>query len=128
MTARLNEGAVAVVAASLLFLLPIDFSRRQFTISWNDAAKIDWGTILLFGAGITLGSLLGSTGLAETMGGALSDLLGVSSLLGLTLLATVIAVIISAARAAFGASAPGGYSRSPDPHPRPRRTPSCRPA
>ncbi|WP_152203204.1 SLC13 family permease [Georgenia thermotolerans] len=94
-TARLNEGAVAIVAASLLFLLPIDFSRRQFTISWNDAARIDWGTILLFGAGITLGSLLGSTGLAKTIGGALSDTLGVSSLLGLTLLATVVAVIIS---------------------------------
>lgn len=93
--ARMNEGAVAVVAASLLFLLPIDFKHRQFTISWNDAARIDWGTILLFGAGITLGSLLGSTGLAERMGGALSDLLGVSSLFGLTLLATVIAVIIS---------------------------------
>jgi len=93
--ARMNEGAVAVVAASLLFVLPVDFSRRQFTISWNDATKIDWGTILLFGAGITLGSLLGKTGLAETMGGSLSDMLGVSSLLGLTLLATIIAVIIS---------------------------------
>lgn len=95
LTDRLDEGVVAVVAASLLFVLPVDFSRRKFTISWNDAARIDWGTILLFGAGITLGSLLGSTGLAETMGGALSDLLGVGTLLGLTLLATVIAVIIS---------------------------------
>ena len=92
---RLDEGAVAIIAASLLFLLPMDWSRRKFTITWNDATRIDWGTILLFGSGIALGGLLGSTGLAKTMGDEISDLLGVSSLLGLTILATVIAVIIS---------------------------------
>ncbi|QDB80524.1 DASS family sodium-coupled anion symporter [Georgenia sp. 311] len=92
---RLNEGVVAIVAASLLFLLPVDFTHRKFTVTWNDAARIDWGTIILFGSGIALGGLLGSTGLAEAMGGALSDMLGVQSLLGLTLLATIIAVIIS---------------------------------
>ena len=92
---RLDEGAVAIIAASLLFLLPLDWSERKFTITWNDAARIDWGTILLFGSGITLGGLLGSTGLAKTMGDELSDLLGVSSLLGITILATVIAIIIS---------------------------------
>lgn len=92
---RLNEGVVAIVAASLLFLLPVDFANRKFTVTWNDAARIDWGTIILFGSGIALGSLLGSTGLAEAMGNSLSELLGVQSLLGLTILATVIAVIIS---------------------------------
>lgn len=91
----LNEGAVAVLGASLLFLLPVDWERRKFTITWNDAARIDWGTIVLFGAGITLGGLLGSTGLAESMGTSLSELLGVSSLLSITILATVIAVVIS---------------------------------
>lgn len=50
---------------------------------------------MLFGSGIALGGLLGSTGLAETMGTGLSDLLSVSSLLSITLLSTVIAVVIS---------------------------------
>ncbi len=92
---RLDEGAVAIVAASLLFLLPTNWSERSFTLTWNDATKIDWGTIILFGSGITLGGLLSSTGLAATMGTSLSDLLGASELLGITILATVIAVIIS---------------------------------
>lgn len=92
---RLDEGAVAIIAASLLFLLPTSWADRSFTLTWNDATKIDWGTIILFGSGITLGGLLSSTGLAETMGTSLSDLLGVSSLIGITILATVIAVIIS---------------------------------
>lgn len=94
-SSHLQEGAVAILGATLLFLLPIDWPRRQFTITWNDAARIDWGTIVLFGSGIALGGLLGSTGLAETMGTGLSDLLGVSSLLSITILATVIAVVIS---------------------------------
>ena len=92
---HLDEGAVAIFAASLLFLLPVDWGRRQFTLNWNDAVKIDWGTIILFGSGIVLGGLLSSTGLAETMGTSLSDLLGTTSLVGITILATVIAVIIS---------------------------------
>ncbi len=92
---RLDEGAVAIIAAALLFLLPIDWAKREFTLSWNDATRIDWGTIVLFGSGIALGGLLSSTGLAETMGTSLGDLLGTDSLLGITILATVIAVLIS---------------------------------
>src|ERR687897_2321315 len=49
---RINEGVVAVVAAGLLFILPINWSERRFTLNWNEAVKIDWGTILLFGSGI----------------------------------------------------------------------------
>lgn len=92
---RADEGAVAIVAASLLFVLPIDWARRRFTLTWNEAAKIDWGTILLFGAGIVLGTLLADTGLAKVVGDSLADALGVTDLLAITLLATVIAVLIS---------------------------------
>lgn len=92
---HLDEGAVAIFAASLLFLLPLDWAKREFTLNWNDAVRIDWGTIILFGSGIALGGLLSSTGLAETMGTSLSDLLGTDTLVGITILATVIAVIIS---------------------------------
>ena len=49
---RINEGVVAVVAAGLLFVLPINWSERRFTLNWNEAVRIDWGTILLFGSGI----------------------------------------------------------------------------
>jgi sodium-dependent dicarboxylate transporter 2/3/5 len=92
---RINEGVVAVVAAGLLFILPINWSERRFTLNWNEAVKIDWGTILLFGSGIALGTLLSETGLAETIGTGLTEGLGVSSLFAITLLSTIVALIIS---------------------------------
>jgi len=92
---RLDEGIVAVLGASLLFLLPTDWKSREFTLNWSDAAKIDWGTILLFGTGIIFGSLLASTGLAERIGQASADSLGLTSTLAITVFAVILAIIIS---------------------------------
>ncbi len=90
-----NEGIVAILAASMLFVLPVDWARRRFTLTWNQAAQIDWGTVILFGGGITLGTLLSETGLAETVGNSLSDAFGVSSLFGITIVVVIVAVMIS---------------------------------
>jgi solute carrier family 13 (sodium-dependent dicarboxylate transporter), member 2/3/5 len=81
---RLDEGTVAIIGAALLFLLPINWSERRFTMNWNDAARIDWGTIILFGCGIALGILLSDTGLAETLGNGIADALGFTSLLAVS--------------------------------------------
>ena len=90
-----NEGTVALVAAALLFLIPVDWKQRKFTINWNEAARIDWGTILLFGGGIVLGAMLSETGLAEKIGTSISDALGVSTIFGITIVIVIIAVLIS---------------------------------
>jgi sodium-dependent dicarboxylate transporter 2/3/5 len=92
---RLDEGVVALAAACLLFVLPLDRGLRSFTISWRQAVTIDWGTILLFGAGIALGSLLSSTGLAALVGTGLAASLGGASPLTLTFLAVFAAIVIS---------------------------------
>ena len=94
-TNRLDEGVVAILAASLLFLLPTNWKKREFTITWSEAKDIDWGTILLFGTGIIFGSLLADTGLAETIGNWGSDTLGVDSELSITIFAVVLAILIS---------------------------------
>jgi sodium-dependent dicarboxylate transporter 2/3/5 len=92
---RLDEGVVAILAASLLFLLPTNWKKREFTLTWNEAKDIDWGTILLFGSGIIFGSLLADTGLAETIGKWGSDTLGVNSEVSITIFAVVLAILIS---------------------------------
>jgi sodium-dependent dicarboxylate transporter 2/3/5 len=92
---RLDEGVVAIVAASLLFVLPLDRRIRSFTLTWRQAVAIDWGTIVLFGAGIALGSLLSSTGLAALVGDGLASSLGAASPITLTVLAVAVAILIS---------------------------------
>ncbi|RAY13704.1 anion transporter [Actinomadura craniellae] len=92
---RLDEGVVAVLGASLLFLLPTDWSRREATLNWSDAARIDWGTVLFFGTGIIFGALLEDTGLAGTIGGGAAAALGLSSLVAITAFAAVLAIVLS---------------------------------
>jgi sodium-dependent dicarboxylate transporter 2/3/5 len=95
LTHRLPEGIVALLAASLLFLLPTDWRRRQFTLRWEDAVRIDWGTILLFGGGIALGKLMFDTGLAEAVGRGVVSALGFESPALMTGLAVAVACILS---------------------------------
>ena len=87
-------SVAAISGAALLFVLPIDRERRS-TITWTEAAKIDWGTVLLFGGGLALGQLAFQTGLAETFGTGLTGALGVSSIVSLTFTAAIFATIMS---------------------------------
>jgi sodium-dependent dicarboxylate transporter 2/3/5 len=81
---RLSESGVALVAALLLFVLPTDLHRGEFTLTWAEAVRIDRGTILLFGSGMSLGNLMFSTGVARALGDGILSLTGASSLWGLT--------------------------------------------
>ncbi|MFZ5630268.1 MAG: SLC13 family permease [Spirochaetota bacterium] len=93
--AHMPEAVAALIGAGLLFLLPVDFSQNQFTASWKDAAEIDWGTVILFGCGLTFGALMFTTGLAESLGTGLLHALGLKSLWSITLMSIVLAVIIT---------------------------------
>jgi sodium-dependent dicarboxylate transporter 2/3/5 len=92
---RLDEGIVAVFGASLLYLLPTDWGNREFTLRWRDAQQIDWGTILLFGTGIIFGALLADTGLARTLGEAVSSGLGLANVVTITVFAVLLAILVS---------------------------------
>ena len=95
LSGRFDEGVVAVMAASLLFILPVNWKEKKFTITWERAVKIDWGTILLFGGGLSLGKLMFSTGLAEVIGISLTNITGAGSLWGITAIATFLAIVVS---------------------------------
>jgi len=61
----------------------------------NEAVKIDWGTIILFGSGIALGTLLSDTGLAETIGNGIAKTFGFTSLAAVSAVSALIAILIS---------------------------------
>ncbi|MGH3354708.1 MAG: SLC13 family permease [Nocardioidaceae bacterium] len=92
---RLDEGVAAILGASLLFMLPVDWKRRDFTLRWSDAARIDWGTIVLFGSGVVFGTLLEETGLAETIGKGAFNALGIGSAVAITIFGVLLAITVS---------------------------------
>jgi sodium-dependent dicarboxylate transporter 2/3/5 len=97
MNIHLPESAVAMVAAIILFTLPVNLSKRLFTLTWQEAVKIDWGTILLFGGGLALGSLMFKTGVASHLGYGFANLLGVKTLWVLTAFSIAMAIVLSEA-------------------------------
>jgi sodium-dependent dicarboxylate transporter 2/3/5 len=92
--AHIPESVVALIAAILLFVLPAQSGARG-TITWKQAANIDWGTVLLFGGGLSLGRLMFDTKLAEVMGRAVVDVAGADSLWTLTAVAIVLGIVLS---------------------------------
>lgn len=92
---HLPEAVVALIASLLLFVLPVDWAARRFTLSWDEAVQIDWGTILLFGGGLSLGGLMFQTGLAEVMGRGIVAVFQLESLWGLTAIAIASGIIVS---------------------------------
>ncbi|MGH9312039.1 MAG: SLC13 family permease [Vicinamibacterales bacterium] len=91
------ESVAAMIGAILLFLLPVNWRARRFTLGWDDASRIDWGIILLFGGGLTMGELAFSTGLAERLGRGVLTILPASGPVALTLLFTAVAIVVSEA-------------------------------
>lgn len=92
---RLDLGTVAILGAAALFILPVRGPERRFTLNWKEAAQIDWGTILLFGGGLSLGQMMFRTGLAEAIGRGLILVSGAEALWGITAMAVAAAVLLT---------------------------------
>lgn len=63
---RLSPGIVSIFFASLLFVLPLN--SKEKILSLKEGMKIDWGTLLLFGTGLSLGQMLFKVGIAQIAG------------------------------------------------------------
>jgi sodium-dependent dicarboxylate transporter 2/3/5 len=95
LNAHLPEGVCALLGAILLFVLPVNWSRGEFTLTWREAKRIDWGTILLFGGGLALGDAMFSTGLAKWLGEGLAAALHTQTTLGMIVLFTIITTLLT---------------------------------
>ena len=95
MRAHFPEQIVAMMAPVALFLLPIDWPARRFSLEPEDLAAIDWGTILLFGSGLALGNLMFRTGLVGVIGQGVFDWLDTDNIWLITALAIASGLLFS---------------------------------
>ncbi|MFN3581639.1 MAG: SLC13 family permease [Pseudomonas sp.] len=87
----LNDTVIAIAAAVVMFLIPVQLKSRTFLMDWDTAKDMPWGVLLLFGGGLAMASVITSSGLAVWI----AESLGVLSILpALLMLALVVAVII----------------------------------
>ena len=75
---NLDDTIIAVIAGILLFILPASKSKNRKLINWEEAVKLPWGILLLFGGGLALAQGFKTSGLAEWIGGQLTLLEGAS--------------------------------------------------
>ncbi len=96
---HLSEGVVALVCACLLFCVPAGTEKgdSERLLEWEDAQRMDWGTLFLLGGGLALGRMTFDTGLAEAVGRGILEAAGplVESPLGLTAAATLLVVFLT---------------------------------
>ncbi len=92
---HLPKELVAVLAASLLFILPLDARKGLFSLLWKQAMNINWGIILLFGGGLTFGQLMVQTQLADALGNGIVAFFGGGGVWALTAIAIVAALVLT---------------------------------
>ncbi|RRQ50361.1 SLC13/DASS family transporter [Maribacter algicola] len=71
----LDDTIIAIFFAILLFLIPAK-KRGEQLLNWDEAVKMPWGIILLFGGGMALAKGFDESGLAVWIGGQMTSLSG----------------------------------------------------
>lgn len=89
----LDDTIIALLAALVLFAVPVSRAKGEFALGWEAARDVPWGVLLLFGGGLALAGGFKGTGLAEWIGNSVAGV-NVSTLM-LILLVTVAIVYLT---------------------------------
>ncbi len=71
---NLNDTSIAIAASVILFLIPAKAEKNSGIIGWDDAVRLPWGVIILYGGGLSIAAAFRSSGLAEWFGQQLVSL------------------------------------------------------
>ena len=86
----LNDTVIAMIAAILAFLIPVDLKRGEFLMNWEWAQRLPFGVLILFGGGLTLAAAISKTGLAEWIGAQLAVVGGLPPVLIVMVMITIL--------------------------------------
>ncbi|MES0811515.1 DASS family sodium-coupled anion symporter [Roseibium sp. SCPC15] len=70
----ITDTTVALVAALLLFALPVNSDMTEFALDWRTAAGLPWNVLILIGGGLAVALAFQITGLADWIGEQVSGL------------------------------------------------------
>ncbi len=90
----LTDATVGMIGAMLLFIIPVDARRGQFTMNWSTAVKLPWGILILFGGGLSLAAAVTANGVAEFIGSLTTAFQGASPLV-LVLAVTTLVIFLT---------------------------------
>lgn len=94
----LSDTVIALGGAIILFLIPSTQPgptwESRFLITWQDAKRLPWGILVLFGGGLSLAASISTTGLAAWLGSLIS---GVSNwpVILIILLVTLLVIFLT---------------------------------
>jgi sodium-dependent dicarboxylate transporter 2/3/5 len=88
---RLSDTGIAIIAALLLFAIPVSPRDREFLLDWETAKRVPWGVLILFGGGLALAGAISASGVGELLA---STLAGLEEVPPIVLTAVVVALII----------------------------------
>lgn len=94
----IDDAFVALLAALLLFLIPSKANRGESLLIWEDATKLRYDIILMFGSGFALAYGFEISGLSNWLAASLSVLKGVPVvliILGICFVVTIISEFAS---------------------------------
>lgn len=87
----ITDAGIAICVAIVLFIVPSRSQPDRALLTWDDAQKIRWDVLILFGGGLALADAIASTGLAAWLGSGASLF---TALPWLMLILVMIAVIV----------------------------------
>lgn len=90
----LSDAGVAIAGALAMLLIPAGAKEARALLTWEEAAKLPWGVVLLFGGGFSLAAAAQETGLGQWLGERLSALGGAPALLA-TLAVTALVIVLT---------------------------------
>ncbi len=85
----LTDAGIAILAALSFFLIPSENNKTDL-LTWDQANKLPWGLLVLFGGGLSLASSIGSSGLGSWIGQGLTILGNVPPIILILTVATLI--------------------------------------
>ena len=85
----IDDTIIAMIGAIIIFLIPTKNKKRRL-INWEEAVKLPWGILLLFGGGMALAAGFKDSGLALWIGSQMTLLDGISLFLLVIILITAV--------------------------------------